>query len=296
VSPQALGHKALAVNLSDLAACGAKPIGFTLALSMPRADEVWLRGFATGLHALATEHSCPLIGGDTTAGPLNICITVFGEVPLEHALMRSGAQALDDVWVSGCLGEARCALEVFRGSLSLSEGDFAHARSRMERPSPRVALGRALRGIASACADVSDGLIGDLGHILRRSSAHSGTDLGCELDTAALPGPKYLGCLDQNAMINIATNPAFMPTFPSFSLDFSTFMALTGGDDYELVFTAPAAQRAATERAAQTVGCAVSRIGRVVVGARAGTTLVNAQGGRLAHAERALQGFDHFKS
>jgi thiamine-monophosphate kinase len=299
VSPAALGHKALAVNLSDLAACGAKPLGFTLALAMPRADEAWLRSFASGLHALAAEHGCPLIGGDTTAGPLNICITVFGEVPGSAALLRSGAREGDDIWVSGTLGEARCALDVFRGKLSLSETDFAQARSRMERPTPRVALGLALRGVASAAADVSDGLIGDLGHILKRSSVHSTCELGCELELAALPVPRYGAQHDAsitNAPKNVATNTHGTPASGTFSLMKAEKLALTGGDDYELVFTAAPKQQSAVAQAARAAGCAVSRIGRVVASSVGNTVLIDANGQRHRHAERALRGFDHFAS
>ena len=134
VDPTKLGHKALAVNLSDLAACGAKPLAFTLALSLPKVDEVWLAGFSKGLLALANEHHCTLIGGDTTQGPLNICITVFGEVPQGQALLRSGAQVGDDIYVSGHVGDARLALEVFRGNIELPADDFKHARAHMETP------------------------------------------------------------------------------------------------------------------------------------------------------------------
>ena len=145
VNPAHLGHKALAVNLSDLAACGAKPLAFTLALSMPRADAAWLEPFSRGLLALADAHGCALVGGDTTQGPLNICITVFGEVPPGQALLRSGARAGDDLYVSGTLGDARLALEVFRGALAVPSEVFTAARARMEQPTPRVALGQALR-------------------------------------------------------------------------------------------------------------------------------------------------------
>ncbi len=170
VNPRHLGHKALAVNLSDLAACGAKPLAFTLALALPRADEAWLGPFSEGLLALADEHGCELIGGDTTQGPLNICITVFGEVPVvngrSQALLRSGAKAGDDLYVSGTLGDARLALEVFRGTVSVPSPVFDAARLRLEAPTPRVALGQALRGVATSAIDVSDGLLGDLGHVL----------------------------------------------------------------------------------------------------------------------------------
>src|SRR5690349_13537469 len=169
VDPRRLGHKALAVNLSDLAACGAQPLAFTLAIALPQVDEAWLAAFAQGLFALADAHQCELVGGDTTRGPLAIDITVFGEVPAGQALLRSGAQAGDDLWVSGTLGDARLALEAFRGTVSLPQDVFEAARLRLEQPQPRVALGLALRGLASAAIDVSDGLLGDLGHVLERS-------------------------------------------------------------------------------------------------------------------------------
>ena len=157
VAPEALGHKALAVNLSDLAACGARPLAFTLALALPHIDEAWLAGFSRGLLALADEHACELIGGDTTQGPLNICITVFGEVPAGQALLRSGARPGDDLYVSGTLGDARLALEALQGRITLPADLLAQARQRLERPTPRVALGQALRGVASSAMDVSDG-------------------------------------------------------------------------------------------------------------------------------------------
>ena len=169
VSPQALGHKALAVNLSDLAACGATPLAFTLALALPHVDETWLQGFSNGLWALADAHGCELVGGDTTQGPLNICITVFGEVPRGQALLRSGAQPGDDIYVSGTLGDARLALECLQGRLALPDDVLARTRLRLEQPTPRVALGQALRGLATAAIDLSDGLTGDLGHILKAS-------------------------------------------------------------------------------------------------------------------------------
>jgi thiamine-monophosphate kinase len=188
VNPRVLGHKALAVNLSDLAACGARPLAFTLALSLPQADAVWCESFAEGLLSLADAHGCELIGGDTTQGPLNICITVFGEVPVgaalrpgepaTQAILRSGAQAGDDIYVSGTLGDARLALEALRGRIQLPDEVLEFALQRLEQPTPRIALGLALRGIASAAADISDGLLGDLGHILQSSV------VGATLDTA----------------------------------------------------------------------------------------------------------------
>ena len=160
VNARTLGHKALAVNLSDLAACGASPRAFLLSLALPSADERWLSGFSKGLFDLADKSDCELIGGDTTQGPLNIAITVIGEVPSGQSILRSGAQAGDDLYVSGHLGDARLALEGFRG-LSLPQAVFNLARQRMEMPTPRTALGQSLRGVATAMADISDGLLGD---------------------------------------------------------------------------------------------------------------------------------------
>ena len=157
VPPDALGHKSLAVNLSDLAACGARPVAFTLSLTLPRVDEAFLAGFAEGLYALADAHDIELVGGDTTAGPLNIGITVMGEVPPGQALRRGGARAGDELWVSGRLGDARLALEAFRGQAALRGEAFEDVRRAMERPQPRVALGLALRGIASAAIDLATG-------------------------------------------------------------------------------------------------------------------------------------------
>ena len=145
VDPRSLGHKALAVNLSDLAACGAEPLGFTLALALPEANPAWLEPFAHGLLALADAHGCQLVGGDTTAGPLNICITIFGQVPRGQALLRSGAQVGDDIWVSGTLGDACLALQALQGQVTLPPELLERARQRLEWPTPRVALGQALR-------------------------------------------------------------------------------------------------------------------------------------------------------
>lgn len=262
VDPVRLGHKALAVNLSDLAACGAKPLAFTLALSLPAVDESWLEGFSRGLFALADAHGCDLVGGDTTRGPLNICITVFGEVPAGGALLRSGAKVGDDVWVSGTLGDARLALEVFRGTLALPAEQFELARARMEQPTPRVALGLALRGIASAAIDVSDGLVGDLAHVLRASG------VGAQIDADAAASRVVTAGLDT---------------------DTRRACALAGGDDYELAFTAPASAREAIEQASRATATPVTRIGRIE--ARPGLRVVDAQG---APVTQRFASFDHF--
>ncbi|HEY1128807.1 MAG TPA: thiamine-phosphate kinase [Roseateles sp.] len=258
VDPARLGHKALAVNLSDLAACGATPRGFTLALALPRVDEAWLTEFARGLWALAEASGCPLIGGDTTQGPLNLCITVFGEAPPGQALLRSGARVGDEVWVSGRLGDARLALEVFRGTVVLEGTGFEQVRASMECPTPRVALGQALRGIATAAVDVSDGLLGDLGHILAASS------VGAQLDVDALPRSAVL-----------AAQPM--------ALQHQCLLA--GGDDYELIFTAPPGA------SMPDVGVALTRIGRIE--AEPGLRVIDARGASIDHG---LRGYDHFKS
>ena len=268
VAPQRLGHKALAVNLSDLAACGASPLAFTLALALPRVDESFLAGFAEGLWALATLHDIELVGGDTTAGPLNICITVVGEVPAGQALRRDGARAGDALWVShpvgGGIGDARLALEVFRGTLALAGDNFEKVRQAMECPQPRVALGLALRGLATSAVDLSDGLVGDLGHVLRRSG------VGARVDADALPMSAVL-----------AAQP----------LTLRRDCGLAGGDDYELLFTAPADAQAAVMAAAMQAGVAVRCIGRIE--AETGLRLVDGRGAALAVQPR---GFDHFSA
>jgi thiamine-monophosphate kinase len=268
VSPEALGHKALAVNLSDLAACGAQPVAFTLALALPRVDEAWLAGFSRGLFALADAHGCALVGGDTTQGPLNICITVLGEVPPGQALLRSGAQPGDDIYVSGHLGDARLALEVFRGTVQVDAVTFAQARARMERPTPRVALGLALRGLASAAIDVSDGLLGDLGHILKQS-----------------------GCGAEIAIDTVAACATFYWAKHGFGVDFCREMTAAGGDDYELVFTAPASARAALAQVAADCATPITRIGHTT--AHSGVVLRNAAGELVPHSYGS---FDHFKT
>ncbi len=270
VDPRRLGHKALAVNLSDLAACGARPLGFTLGLALPAVDEDWLAGFSAGLLELASAHGCALVGGDTTRGPLAIAITVFGEVPPGQALLRSGARAGDDLWVSGTLGDARLALEVFRGSLSLPAPVFEAARQRLEQPTPRVALGLALRGIATAALDLSDGLLGDLGHVLRASG------VGARVDADAA-----VGLLAARR----AAPPDVLP-----ELARQRALVLAGGDDYELAFTAPAARRAEVEAAGRATGTPVTRIGQVVD--TPGLQLVDGQGHALPL--QAYASFDHF--
>ena len=264
--PEALGHKALAVNLSDLAAMGARPLGFTLALALPRADNDWLARFALGLFALADAHACPLVGGDTTRGPLNICITVFGELLPGQALRRDAACAGDDLYVSGRTGEARLALEQLRGTVweTATDGPSAELRARLERPTPRNALGVALAAVAGthAAIDLSDGLAGDLGHILRASG------VGAEIQLPALPVAPALGALPEAQRLECL---------------------LAGGDDYELLFTAAPEARDAIAAAAAASGTPVTRIGRIT--AEAGLRLLGAQG---AVQTLPARGFDHF--
>nr|WP_284508760.1 thiamine-phosphate kinase [Delftia tsuruhatensis] len=265
VDPRLLGHKSLAVNLSDLAACGARPLAFTLALSLPRADAAWTEAFAGGLLALADAHGCELVGGDTTQGPLNICITVFGEVPPGQALLRSGARAGDDIWVSGSLGDARLALEALLGHTTLPPGTLAAARQRLEAPTPRVALGQALRGIASSALDVSDGLLGDLGHILEQSR------VGASLDTRLITP-----LLDAGRHTPLA-------------IDLLHQCTLSGGDDYELCFTAPADRRDAVQAAGRDSATRVTRIG--CIEEQPGLRLIGPDGAAMAPRWAS---FDHF--
>lgn len=276
VNPEALGHKALAVNLSDLAACGARPLAFTLALALPRMDAAWLQGFSRGMWALAEEHGCELVGGDTTQGPLNICITVFGEVPGGQALLRSGAQVGDDVYVSGSLGDARLALECLQGKLALPADVFAAARLRLERPTPRVALGQALRGIATSAIDISDGLAGDLAHVLKASG------VGAQIDT------QITGNLMAAYNCNIGATGE-LGTLGVFEPEKRLECVFAGGDDYELAFTAPQASRQAVEAAAAQSRCTATRIGRIE--STPGLRLLDGNGQIM---ERTFLSFDHF--
>lgn len=248
VDPRTLGHKALAVNLSDLAACGARPRAFTLALALPEADPAWLQPFSEGLLALADAHGCALVGGDTTRGPLNICITVMGEVLPGQALLRSGARPGDDIYVSGTLGDAALALQCLQGQITLPPAAMAQARQRLEQPTPRIALGLALRSIASAAADISDGLLGDLGHILKSSA------VGATLDSTVA----------MNLLAARANLAGASGTFGYQIPDAEVLQCvLAGGDDYELVFTAAPAQADAVQAAALAGGVAVTRVGRI---------------------------------
>ena len=280
VAPERLGHKALAVNLSDLAACGATPRAFTLALALPRIDTLWLADFSKGMFALADAHGCELVGGDTTQGPLNICITVLGDVPVvggkSQALLRCGARVGDDIYVSGNLGDARLALEIFRGNHQAPASVFEQARRRMEQPTPRVALGQALRGLASSAIDVSDGFLGDLQHVLEASC------VGARIDTDVA-----INLLATKADSTWATAGFDSKIDDSKALQW----VLAGGDDYELVFTAAAADRDGVAQAATQSATPVTRVG--VIEAAPGIRLVDGHGNRVSGH---FPSFDHFKS
>lgn len=259
--PESLGWKSLAVNLSDLAAMGAEPRWVVLAAALPAADETWVAAFARGFFACADAFDVDVIGGDTTRGPLNLTPTVFGEVPLGQALTRAGARAGDELWVSGRPGLAGLGLAHLRGAVLKREA-VAPCLEALQRPQPRVALGLRLRGLASAAIDVSDGLLGDLGHVLERSG------LGATVDEAALPG-------DARAATEDSTLAAAC--------------LLGGGDDYELLFCAPPAARAPLAALSRELGVPLTPIG--MMDARPGLRLRRADG-RLEDA--SPRGFDHF--
>ena len=261
----ALGHKSLAVNLSDLAAMGAEPLAFTLALALPSIDENWLSAFSKGLFALADQHNIALIGGDTTKGPLTMSITVFGDIPTGQALRRSQAKVGDDIWVSGALGDARLALSAMQGKLVLETHAFNQAAVHLHRPTPRIALGMALRDVAHAAIDISDGLLGDLQHVLKQSN------VGATLQADDLP----LGEILKSTQTTTVCHE----------------FALNGGDDYELCFTAPTTKREAVHQAATKANTVVTRIGQITAARE--INILNAAGEALAISSNS---YDHFKT
>lgn len=262
--PFQLGHKTLAVNLSDMAAMGAAPRWATLALALPEADETWLAQFSAGFFALADLYGVELVGGDTTRGPLNLCVTIFGEVPAQQALRRSGAQVGDEVWVSGRLGDAALALAHLQGRIKLSDTEFPACAAVLHQPQPRVALGLALRGIASSAIDISDGLLADLGHIL------DAAQVGAQLDFTALPISLTLRSYVQQPLAKQCI--------------------LSGGDDYELCFTAPAARHAELADIAARLNLPLTRIGKIVAGRGC---IVHDAAGNPVNIE--TRGYDHFR-
>lgn len=262
--PYMLGRKVLAVNLSDMAAMGAQPRWATLAISLPSEDEAWLARFSTGFFSLANQYNVELIGGDTTRGPLNVSITILGEVPQGKALRRNGAQIDEEIWVSGVVGDAALALVHMQGKVELSEKSFKAVAPALHQPQPRVALGQALRGIATSAIDVSDGLLADLGHILECSK------LGAEIHFNKIPVSNNLR--------------------PYLTQDWGQQCALTGGDDYELCFTAPAARHADLEALSEKLKLPLTCIGNIVPGL---DCKIFAANGNMMKIEKA--GYDHFK-
>lgn len=266
--PLLLGHKSLAVNLSDMAAMGATPRWTTLALAMPKADARWLEAFSRGFMALARRFGVDLIGGDTTRGPLTICVQIMGEVPRGKALRRDGARPGDDIWVSGTLGDAALALAALKGRIRLKPAELARCAAKLHRPQPRIALGVALRGVARSAIDISDGLLADLDHILECSG------VAAEIELAALPASKIL----RRYLGRVAAWRAL----------------LAGGDDYELCFTTPRRARDRIVHLGWRAGTALTRIGRVSAGKRNFPRLVvrTADGTAL---RPVAGGYDHFR-
>lgn len=263
--PFLLGHKALAVNLSDIAAMGAQPRWATLALSMPEVDEVWLQKFSEGFFALADEHGVELIGGDTTRGPLNLCVTIMGEVPKRTARRRSGALPGDDIWVSGKLGDAALGLAYLQGKIKLPENARVSCLAALHQPQPRVALGLALRGIVNSMIDISDGLLADLGHILESSN------VAAEVRYDKLPVSSLFASTGDE-MFELAHR-----------------CVLSGGDDYELCFTAQDTQRNEIEALSSSLRLPLTRIGKIVSGH--GCKIRTADGSVMAIREA---GYEHF--
>jgi thiamine-monophosphate kinase len=260
-APEDIGYKALAVNLSDLAAMGATPAWASLAISLPSVDVDWLEKFLDGFFELADEHNVQLIGGDTTQGPLSITITIHGFVPKNQALRRDGAQRGDEIWVTGSLGDAVGGLAQWQANGLQS----AKLRYRLDRPTPRINVGIALRGIAHAAIDISDGLAADLSHILRASK------LGAEIEVCRLPMSK-----------------PFLDHYPNDHQRYQ--LQLSGGDDYELCFTAPANQSLVIEQALAECDVVGTVIGHIVSGD--GLTCLD-ENGDLFELEK--KGFEHFR-
>lgn len=258
-----VGYKALAVNLSDMAAMGAEPKWFTLALSLPSVDKAWLNEFSQGMLSLAAEHRICLIGGDTTKGPLSITVQIAGTVPVGQGLQRDGARVGDDIYVTGSLGDAAAALAICENRISVSNDLAASLLQKLNQPVARVDVGQMIRLRASSCIDISDGFAADLGHILEKSH------VGAEIDLAKLPVSKALTELD----IDNEQRQSFV---------------LYGGDDYELCFTAPEEYRSDISAIAKKLSCGLSIVGKIVEGS--GLFQINDHENALE-----MKGFDHFK-
>ncbi len=259
---EAIGHKALAVNLSDLAAMGAEPAWLTLALSLPEADEAFVEAFARGFYALADMHGVELVGGDTVRGPLQVVVQAQGIVPAGCALTRGGARSGDHLFVTGTLGDAGAGLALVQGRLGCAAEEAEWLKRRLDYPTPRVAEGISLRGIASAAIDISDGLLADLGHILKAGG------VGARLELDAIPTSTALQCCVED-------------------IEVRQRLALSAGDDYELCFCVPEARLAQFERVAADWPCGYSRIGVICAG-----TGLSLEHGMLP--ADLIAGFDHF--
>jgi thiamine-monophosphate kinase len=265
--PCLLGHKALAVNLSDMAAMGALPRWVLLALALPEANEQWLEPFSHGFFELARTHAVELIGGDISRGPLNICVTIIGETSIGKALRRGGARPADDVWVSGKLGDAALALAHLQKRIALDADEFARSSRALHAPTPRVELGQNLIGIATSAIDISDGLFADLTHILESS------DVGAAVEFAKIPRSDIL---QRHLDSPIALSAL-----------------LAGGDDYELCFTASPSHRDGITALSGKLKLTLTRIGRIEEGR--GLTIVDDKGVALdLEREKLAKGFDHF--
>jgi thiamine-monophosphate kinase len=262
--PFMLGHKTLAVNLSDMAAMGAQPRWATLAISLPAVDETWLENFSAGFFALAAQSGVELIGGDTTRGPLNLCVTILGEIPHGAALLRSGAKVGDEIWVSGRLGDAALALAHLQGRITLSGSQISSCVQSLQQPQPRVALGLALRGLANSAVDISDGLLADLGHILDSSA------VAAEIGLMLLPVSSLMSHYVQQPM--------------------GRHFVLSGGDDYELCFTAPVMHHAEIKSIGVRLELPLTCIGKVVAGRGC---IVHDASGNLINMDNG--GYDHFR-
>ncbi|MCL4168062.1 UNVERIFIED_CONTAM: hypothetical protein GTU68_003357 [Idotea baltica] len=236
--PELLAHKILAVNLSDMAAMGAEPKWATLALTLPNMDEQWLKKFSTTLSTVAANYNVQIIGGDTTQGPLNLCINIMGLLPKGQALTRAGANLGDDLYVSNVIGDAALALSCINGDVLSNDSNLEQLRKALDTPVPQVALGRELLSIASACLDISDGLIADLGHIARQSQ------VSFEIDIGLIPlSPQYQDYIREGGTVDLA---------------------LSGGDDYQLAFTASQRHADAIQELSQVLNIAITKIGKVV--------------------------------
>lgn len=262
--PDALGWKTLAVNVSDLAAMGSQPRWATLSLALPAVDESWLSSFAAGFYRCADRFGVDLVGGDTTRGPLTLSVTIFGEAPLGKSLLRSGARPGDDVWISGYPGRAALGLANLQGGCVLAPADHSACLAALHHPEPRLALGLGLRDIASSAIDVSDGLLGDLGHLLDRSG------LSARLRIETLPAPAPQSRIDPDRLQSACLN---------------------GGDDYELLFTAPPDRRPAILALGTALSLALTPIGKLSP-EDPGTIFLDAADGRTLRAER--HSYDHF--